>query len=791
MFTNMGPAPSGRSGHAMAAWQNKVLVIGGETYTSGQNPLPNVVHMLDTAKIKYPSDSKSGIRKSSNSKANQNGVDLKPPSSPPPVTLPQSAPVAGPVAASEGRKTVTDAAAVPISSGPFAQAPYSDVATHTASALSNNPPQPSQPFSMANAERALSPTNSARHLPQNTANAPLPIVSSTLSTSGGQQTVSTLPNTSISALRNNARSPSPVQRDTAGNAAFAGTMHNTDAAKQAQQRETWLRAALTAAIGQGYVLPDGPPDAQELGFEKATENRQLLDALLAMRKEVADIKSAAAEESRMASSRLAAAEAQRNAIVQEAAFYRAKASALESLSAPELSRLDKSRTADLEQRIQQLGRARLDLERDLANAQAEAEHHRTAAEAVTERESASVERADAAEASYAKALSEYADLQRRVHVSESSLQEHSSKVISLESRLAQLDSTHGDASTKLMNAQTSLQHHLRTLEQTHTALSAANAQASEMEALWTRAKADLAVEQDRAHAFEAEASRKAQLLDKAKADLSDLEKAITVCREENHTLRALTSDQMKRILDHNDSQRSISRDFESSDTQALRKEAEQHQMQTREAHARVDASQAELRESRTQQLVLEKQLATVKSELLALRDRHATALVSSSRSQTLASQREHNLRERSAAAEAAEVRLGLMKTLLAENGLAADETASPNLNAGGSGFVAGGMKRKVAELEANLDQREASLREMSDLHAEARQQAEMYSNRLRLSEEEIVSLNSQVEQLRIAVEGGRATPGGAQAMQKELTTLQEKYASLDSQHSKAVQYVKG
>ena len=790
MFTNMGPAPSGRSGHAMAAWQNKVLVIGGETYTSGQNPLPNVVHMLDTAKIKYPSDSKSGNRKSSNSKANQNGVDLKPPSSPPPVTLPQSAQVSGPVAASEGRKTVTDAAAVPIASGPFTQAPYSGVATHTASALSNNTPQQSQPFSMVSAERALSPTNSARHLPQNTANAPLPTVSSTLSTSGSQ-TVSTLPNTSISALRNNARSPSPIQRDTSGNAAFAGSMYNTDTAKQANQRETWLRAALTAAVGQGYVLPDQPPDAQELGFEKATENRQLLDALLAMRKEVADIKSAAAEESRMASSRLAAAEAQRNAIVQEAAFYRAKASALESLSAPELSRLDKSRTAELEQRIQQLGRARVDLERDLANAQAEGEHHRTAAEAVTERESASVERADAAEASYAKALSEYADLQRRVHVSESSLQEHSSKVISLESRLAQLDSTHGDASTKLMNAQTSLQHHLRTLEQTHTALSAANAQASEMEALWTRAKADLAVEQDRAHAFEAEASRKAQLLEQAKADLSDLEKTITVCREENHTLRALTSDQMKRILDHNDSQRSISRDFESSDTQALRKEAEQHQMQTREAHARVDASQAELRESRTQQLVLEKQLATVKSELLALRDRHATALVSSSRSQTLASQREHDLRERSAAAEAAEVRLGLMKTLLAENGLAADETASPNLNAGGSGFVAGGMKRKVAELEANLDQREASLREMSDLHAEARQQAEMYSNRLRLSEEEIVSLNSQVEQLRIAVEGGRATPGGAQAMQKELTTLQEKYASLDSQHSKAVQYVKG
>lgn len=55
MFQNMGPAPSGRSGHAMATWQNKVLVLGGESYTSMRSDDPSLVHTLDTSKPNLPS----------------------------------------------------------------------------------------------------------------------------------------------------------------------------------------------------------------------------------------------------------------------------------------------------------------------------------------------------------------------------------------------------------------------------------------------------------------------------------------------------------------------------------------------------------------------------------------------------------------------------------------------------------------------------------------------------------------------------------------------------------------
>ncbi|KAK4704660.1 hypothetical protein P7C70_g1551, partial [Phenoliferia sp. Uapishka_3] len=100
MFQNMGPAPSGRSGHAMATWQNKVYVLGGESYTSARADDPSFVHVLDTSKIKYPSDNRGAqnSRKSSipvmsaalNSSADKpNGppqVQVHPPNSPPKLT---------------------------------------------------------------------------------------------------------------------------------------------------------------------------------------------------------------------------------------------------------------------------------------------------------------------------------------------------------------------------------------------------------------------------------------------------------------------------------------------------------------------------------------------------------------------------------------------------------------------------------------------------------------------------------------------------------------------------------
>ena len=49
MFQNMGPAPSVRSGHRMAAVGSRVFVLGGEASITGQVDDPSIIHVLDTS----------------------------------------------------------------------------------------------------------------------------------------------------------------------------------------------------------------------------------------------------------------------------------------------------------------------------------------------------------------------------------------------------------------------------------------------------------------------------------------------------------------------------------------------------------------------------------------------------------------------------------------------------------------------------------------------------------------------------------------------------------------------
>ena len=54
MFQNMGPNPSGRSGHAMAFNGARVFVLGGEPSAGAQTGETALIHVLDTS-MYFPS----------------------------------------------------------------------------------------------------------------------------------------------------------------------------------------------------------------------------------------------------------------------------------------------------------------------------------------------------------------------------------------------------------------------------------------------------------------------------------------------------------------------------------------------------------------------------------------------------------------------------------------------------------------------------------------------------------------------------------------------------------------
>ncbi|TCD61305.1 Negative regulator of mitotic exit [Steccherinum ochraceum] len=54
-FRNMGPEPSPRSGHAMAAVNSTAYVLGGLNYSADPSDEASVIHALETSNLKYPS----------------------------------------------------------------------------------------------------------------------------------------------------------------------------------------------------------------------------------------------------------------------------------------------------------------------------------------------------------------------------------------------------------------------------------------------------------------------------------------------------------------------------------------------------------------------------------------------------------------------------------------------------------------------------------------------------------------------------------------------------------------
>lgn len=102
MFAHMGPAPFGRSGHTMVSVQNRVLVVGGEAFAGDVQDEPNALHVLDTAKIKYPVKTDRPPPSAAGPAENATGVAAPAPA---PANDARTTPVSPPVASNETQTT--------------------------------------------------------------------------------------------------------------------------------------------------------------------------------------------------------------------------------------------------------------------------------------------------------------------------------------------------------------------------------------------------------------------------------------------------------------------------------------------------------------------------------------------------------------------------------------------------------------------------------------------------------------------------------------------------------------
>jgi len=317
----------------MAAWQNKVFVLGGESYTSRKHEWPDMVHMLDTGKIKYPSDSRLGNRKSSNPKMNNapsqpslsQQQQLPNKNVQQVVTDEQRKAAASPTGSDREAskatglsnsltKTIPNGVSgspsrggpsptprqIPAEDGKNVRRP-SDVSRRAMSPINEQP-------SLEGANRSLSPTGQ-NHIAPSSSLQSMPVFSTpptrTQSSMNGQ-TMSPAPAHNLNALRSNARSPSPIQGQQTQEAPRSLDSYALQDTNQAQgqsrltpqgrpdelanlkQRNRWMQAALACAVRQGFTMPE--EDQQWQSLESQPGNPQLVQAVLTLRQELSNLK---------------------------------------------------------------------------------------------------------------------------------------------------------------------------------------------------------------------------------------------------------------------------------------------------------------------------------------------------------------------------------------------------------------------------------------------------------------------------------------------------------------------
>ncbi|GAA5994562.1 uncharacterized protein JCM10292_002138 [Rhodotorula paludigena] len=868
MFQNMGPAPSGRSGHAMATYGSKVIVLGGESYTSTRADDPSCIHVLDTTKIKYPPDSSRP--------AQQQQKPLQS-SSPPPSQLPQpssgipvkrksSIPIstsspprggagaeddlraraASPTGSARGLKSSlgpaagagiaqaimngssTSASASPVPGSPsrsaaageskIARPPGAGVAPSRparpddAEAFRASPAPPASAAAAVAAERTRSPTNGAA--------AAVGTDPRLRQASGGGAELSDAPADAF--YYRSSPSALPAEREKDANLA------------RLERREAWLVEALRRARAAGFdvqSVPDsagrgrmgeeegdkeveevvaGPRGEEEEGegekgvkdevlerdVEVGKREQKLRDALVEMKQELAKARTAMSEQAASTNDRFVSSDRARLAALQEAAYYRAKLAALESGSPSDVSKLERDRSASLEQKLAEAVAARAALEVQVNKLEQDAAHHASSRESTDELHRAALARADEAEQNHARALAELAALQTRAGEHERGVSDHQEQLASVRSAHSTLEGEHSRLKEQVAEHEASVANWLATLEASEAALTAAHTRNNELSSAWDKASSELQQQQARVAELEHQLETMRVERDAAQAKAEGADGLLRSTREAHDKSQALASGGLAQLLAVRrgpQAVRNVSRGMGDADDdaevaqdepspvhaerlRAVESEVAAVKQLHADAQSKHQALSTDLAAAREREAGLHVQLTTLRTQLATVQAQHASALEELGSHKALVSTHENTARETSRARDAAEVKAGLLRSLLADHGLAApseDELASrfPTMTGTESPDQ---LAKRVLELEGEL---EARMRQKQQLEERVREH-EGESGRLR-------------DELERAKSGGGEVQERATKAAEDLEALQSRHQQLEATHLKAVQYVKG
>lgn len=536
-FQNMGPSPSSRSGHSMTAVGKSIVVVGGEpsSATNQVNDL-SIVYVLDTTKIRYPNDAQiqSGNQKGRRP-SNDTPTGNRPGSSRDGSLPPDQRRIVGGAQGSptnssaKGQAGVDNHAHPPVSNGisklpraagtstpsgppPPGQAPKPGVSTHPNARPRNASIERIEREAVRSRSPSLNgltqsptprdpakegtPATNGRRTPNQQGQRAAPKVEnenvemSKPRPSRPSRSQGSVDSSMEPVLKNPAvprpASPPPPTRQASNPLSRRGSNRNSQTVTllkeldSARNRNAWYASELELARKAGYVSNAslGPALDSRNAETFDDDDKPLIEALLAMRQELANVQSSVDKQAILAAKQIAEAERQRDAAVREAAYAKAKMAGHtgSAASTPQLdSESDMAggdRATDLSRKLASALTLQKDLQTNLTRLNSELESERRARQLADETSNAAQKRSADLEGYKQQTSLELERLRAELHMIQREAREHAIASAEAQASLQLLRVEQSDLEHKLKEATGGREEHEQSLVSLRDAVSA-------------------------------------------------------------------------------------------------------------------------------------------------------------------------------------------------------------------------------------------------------------------------------------------------------------------------------
>jgi hypothetical protein len=598
--------------------------------------------------------------------------------------------------------------------------------------------------------------------------------------------------------------------------------HEHERVEKLESEKAWLLLEVER-LTSGAVPADGAEGAEKpKGLDATSIDRELREALLEMKKELANAQVSSkptwmnrfATESETdqpatrpqhvlsshvveADERHKAAERSQAAALQEAAYARAKLAALEAGSPDDFAKLERERSATLEQKLVEAVATQSSLSDKIAKLESDAAHRQSMRATAEERCEAALARAHEAEQNHSRVFADLTSLQVKAGEHERGIAEHAERNVTLAATAQRLEQENAQLKEAAEAHESSVGQWLAAIAAAEAALLAAHKRNDEVTSLRESAAQEAQSQRERAAGLERELESLRSERDAAQARAEEAERQHVAAREASDSNFALASGGLSQLLSLHRSRpnglRNLSRSVgddggaadgvESSERgvapeqlSAMQMELDEIKKLHSEAQSRQASLAAEVAQAREREADLQAQLSQARTQLAVIQRQHSTTLDELNTFKSRVAEHEIKSRETARARDAAQIKAGVLHNLLADHGLAspAEDDLSNKHSPITGAESADQLATRVRELEAELASRQHQ-----------RQQAE---DRVTEHESEVARLRQELDRERST---GVDVRTRADKAQEELEVLQSRHQQLEATHLKAVQYVKG